>query len=668
MHTRINQPERVAVLPGIRSFTAFLSRNFRSRWAFVLLASLVAASQAPARSDTPALFSFQVDPAVLRPGETATLWVDVELLPNWHIYSTTTPPGGPLPTEIRIESGDRFRQIGPVIQPKPVRDYDPNFEMNVEYFGESVKFGLRAEVVPGVPQGEAALKGSITYMLCDPSTCLPPTTLPFKVPLHIVAGPPREIYVTTIAPAAPGVEQLDGVGSILDVERAVSRGLLPFLSLAFSMGLIALLTPCVFPMIPITVSFFTKQANTDRAESVLKSLVYCLGIVFTFTGLGLLLAATLGASGANRFAANPFVNLLIAGLFVAFALNLFGLFEIRLPTGLVNRFGSVGGGGYWTILAMGFAFTLTSFTCTAPFVGTLLVLTSQGSWTWPLLGMLAFSAAFALPFFFLSLFPQGLASLPKSGGWLNSVKVVMGFLELAAAMKFLSNVDLVWKWGVLSREVFLATWIAIFAICAIYLLGKVRLPHDSPLESVGPVRLITSLGCLAFSLYLLSGLQGSPLGEFDAFLPPYGSQGSISNMRGGEDLSWEDNYEEALATARRDGRPIFIDFTGYACTNCRWMEANIFSEPDVRSMLGRFVLVQLYTDGVGDVYARNRDFQEVRFGTVALPFYAVLSPTDREIARFPGLTRDKALFLRFLQMGLAESAQAKLPQSLSKGI
>ena len=282
--------------------------------------------------------------------------------------------------------------------------------------------------------------------------------------------------------------------------------------------------------------------------------------------------------------------------------------------------------------------------------------------------MLSFSAAFALPFFFLSLFPQGLSALPRSGGWLNSVKVVMGFLELAAALKFLSNVDLVWHWGVLSREVFIAAWIAIFVLCGVYLLGKIRLPHDTPMESVGPLRLLTSMGCLAFSFYLLTGLFGAPLGELDAFFPPYGSQGEIAQIRsGGEELTWGDNYEAALAEARASGKPIFIDFTGFACTNCRWMEANIFPDREVRPLLRRFVRVQLYTDGQGEIYDRNRAFQEDRFGTVALPFYAILDSDGHERARFPGLTRDRDLFVRFLKKGLSGDLQVNQPRVQENG-
>jgi thiol:disulfide interchange protein DsbD len=302
---------------------------------------------------------------------------------------------------------------------------------------------------------------------------------------------------------------------------------------------------------------------------------------------------------------------------------------------------------------MGFTFTLTSFTCTAPFVGTLLMLTSQGTWSWPVLGMLAFSAAFALPFFFLSLFPQGLGALPKSGGWLNSVKVAMGFLELAAAMKFLSNADLVWQWGIISREVFIAVWIAVFLLCAVYLLGKIRLPHDTPLETVGPVRLIASLAFLGFGLFLFTGLLGAPLGELDAFFPPYSSRGEIEQIKGGEELTWHSDLDEALQASKASGAPVFVDFTGYACTNCRWMEANIFPEPEVRRFLERFERLRLYTDGTGDVYAKNRDLQQSRFGTVALPFYAILSPSGQVLGTFPGMTRDRDLFLSFLRIGLS---------------
>ncbi|MBT4140951.1 MAG: hypothetical protein HOE48_23790, partial [Candidatus Latescibacteria bacterium] len=386
----------------------------------------------------PANFSVSIEPETVRVGESVTVWIDVTLTDDWHIYSATMPEGGPFPTEFML-SGTGFQQVRAIIQPSPIKEHDPNFDMVVEYYSKKVRFGVQAKVLDTAMMGNLTLSGEVTYMLCNATSCLPPDTYVFEMPVKIEAGAPRTEYVTSMAVVDGGEDDiLDGTGSIADVDRALSEGLGAFLYLSFSMGLLALLTPCVFPMIPITVSFFTKQESQSRGESIAKSLVYCGGIVFTFTGLGLILAMTLGASGAAQFAANPWINILITAIFVAFALALFGLFEIQLPYGLLNRLNQVQGGSYGAILLMGFTFSLTSFTCTAPFVGTLLVLTSQGTWMWPVLGMLAFSAAFALPFFFLSLFPQGLAALPQSGGWLNSVKVVMGFLELAAALKFLS--------------------------------------------------------------------------------------------------------------------------------------------------------------------------------------------------------------------------------------
>ena len=616
---------------------------------FVAVCVLMVLQSSAVMAQNEASFGVMVEPKAARVGEAVAVWIDVDLSDDWHIYSATTPPGGPYPTEIAL-SGTGFRQVGAVIQPRPIVEYDPNFEMNVEYYHPKVRFGVRAEVGEGMP-GERVLSGEVIYMLCNATQCLPPNTYTFEIPVMVEAGPARAEYVFSPveAPAVP----LDGTGSVADVERAITEGLSAFLYLSLWMGFLALLTPCVFPMIPITVSFFTKQETQSRRESVTKSLAYCGGIIFTFTGLGMVLAATLGASGAALFAANPWVNLLITAIFVAFALALFGLFEIRLPYGLLNKLNQVQGGSYGAILIMGFTFSLTSFTCTAPFVGTLLVLTAQGTWAWPILGMLVFSAAFASPFFFLALFPQSLSALPQSGGWLNSVKVVMGFLELAAALKFLSNVDLVWQWGIISREVFIAGWIAIFLLCGFYLLGKIRLPHDSVLDTVGPLRLLASSGCLAFGLYLMTGLFGAPLGEWDAFFPPYGSYGEIAKIRSGEpELTWRDDYEAGLAEAKATGKPVFIDFTGYACTNCRWMEANIFPEKEVHALLKQFVRVQLYTDGRGEKYKRNRDFQEAHFGTVALPLYAIMTPGGKEITHFPGMTRDVDIFVRFLKQGI----------------
>ena len=405
-----------------------------------------------------------------------------------------------------------------------------------------------------------------------------------------------------------------------------------------TMGALSLATPCVFPMIPITVSYFTKSAETNRASGLRLALVYCFGIIFTFTGLGLGLAAFLGATGINQFAANPWINLLITAVFIGFALNLFGLYQIGIPSSVLTKLSKAGSGsGYASALLMGLTFTLTSFTCTVPFVGTVLVATSQGDWLWPAMGMLGFSVVFAAPFFVLALAPRLMVSLPKSGGWLNSVKVTMGFLEVAAAMKFISNVDLVWRWGIFTREVVLCVWLATAVLAAVYLLGKFRLPHDSPIENLGVLRMTSALLFLAIGFYLFTGLMGASLGELDAFLPPR-TAGAFALTGGsrGQELTWHTNLDTALAQARQEQKLVFIDFTGYTCTNCRWMEANIFTLPAVHAGLQKYVRLQLFTDGAGKEYEDNQAYQKEKFGTVALPLYAILDAQGNKLATFPG--------------------------------
>jgi thiol:disulfide interchange protein DsbD len=299
---------------------------------------------------------------------------------------------------------------------------------------------------------------------------------------------------------------------------------------------------------------------------------------------------------------------------------------------------------------MGLTFTLTSFTCTSPFVGTLLVKAAEGRWQMPLVGMLAFSTVFALPFFLLAVAPQLVSRLPRAGGWMNSIKVAMGFLEVAAAMKFLSNVDLIWKWGIFTRSFVLAIWIAIGIILAVYLLGKFQLSHDSKPERIGAIRLTSAILSLSISFYLLTGLFGANLRWLQSFLPPK-DQDAISFGGGSrEEHKWiENNYEAALAQAKAENKHVFLDFTGYTCTNCRWMEANIFIEPDVQAEMGKFVLARLYTDGEGAVYEQQQKMEQDLFGTVALPYYAVVDADGATIATFPGLTRDKQEFIDFLR-------------------
>ena len=358
-----------------------------------------------------------------------------------------------------------------------------------------------------------------------------------------------------------------------------------------------------------------------------------------------------GAAGMARFAAHPWVNLAIAAMFVAFALNFFGLYEIRLPAGLLARLDRVtrdraSSGGLGAVLVGG-TFAVTTFTCTAPFVGTLLVLASQGQWQQPVVGLLVFSATFAVPFVLLALAPRALARLPRSGGWLNSVKVVLGLVELGAALKFVANADLVMGWGIFTRQVVLVSWALLCGVIAVYVVAR------------RPLRLAVASGFVALGIWLTVGLDGRPLGEIESFLPPRAEDtpaGAMAMAARGDEyegLQWYLNdLDGALAAAREGDDRVFIDFTGYTCTNCRWMESNMFTEPDVKEQLGRFVLARLFTDGEGEVYEDQMDYQKEQFGTIALPLYAVVDGEGETVATFLGLTRDREEFLDFLQGAL----------------
>jgi thiol:disulfide interchange protein len=465
-------------------------------------------------------------------------------------------------------------------------------------------------------------------------------------------APPGSTSPSSAAPPPRAVAA--GLAAVPRSGGADPQSLALFLWFAAVMGALSLLTPCVFPMIPITVSYFTRTGETARGKPARNALVYAAGIVATFTVLGMAVAVLVGAGGINRFAANPWINLLVTAIFIAFALNLFGLYQIGLPASLVTRLDGAtrGTGGSETagILVMGLTFTLTSFTCTTPFVGTLLVMAAQGSWIWPLLGLLVFSSVFALPFFLLALMPSAVAKLPRSGSWLGSVKVVMGFAELATAMKFLSNADLVLQWGVFTRNVVLAIWLLIAVLTALYLLGLVGRARE-PVRP-GPGRIVIAVATFAIAIYLGRGLTGRRIGEFESFLPP--PEGGVSSgttvVRG--ELSWLVNdFDAGLARATAEHKQVLVDFTGYTCTNCRWMEANMFPKPAVTHELARFVRVRLYTDGLGALYQRQQQMEQDKLGTVALPYYAIVDSLGDVKAQFLGMTRNTDEFVQFLSRG-----------------
>jgi thiol:disulfide interchange protein len=430
-----------------------------------------------------------------------------------------------------------------------------------------------------------------------------------------------------------------------------------FLWLAAVTGALSLLTPCVFPMIPITVAFFNGNAARSNRHALLHASLFAGGIIVTFTAIGLGLAVIVGAAGLSRFAANPAVNLAIGLVFVAFAASLLGLYDIPLPFGnrLLNRVDASArnrsGNAAGSVLA-GFAFTLASFTCTAPFIGPLLVAAARGDWMRPLAGMAVFSVVFATPFFLLALVPRWTTSLPRAGGWLRDVKVIVGLFELAAAVKFFSNADLVWRTGLISRRTSLLVWVTMSAIAVVYLI-RATLRGSISRTVARSLSWLSVCAAGAVTIWLASGLGGQSLGELEAFLPPPTDVTTTAATPGSSvALHWIVNdHQLALSQAAAEKRLVFIDFTGYTCTNCRWMEANMFARADVSAEMSKFVLSRLYTDGDGPVYDAQQKFQEDRFGTVALPLYAIVDASGKTVRTFSGLTRNPGEFIAFLQSG-----------------
>jgi thiol:disulfide interchange protein len=414
-------------------------------------------------------------------------------------------------------------------------------------------------------------------------------------------------------------------------------------------GALSLLTPCVFPMIPITVAYFNQRREHGSSHALRHAILFAGGIVVTFTALGLGLAVLVGAGGLSRFAAEPWVNIAIGVVFIAFALSLLGLYDLPLPFSnqFLNRIDSSArqqsGRAVGSVL-MGFAFTLASFTCTAPFVGPLLVSASRGEWQVPLVGMAIFSSVFAAPFFLLALVPRWTAALPRAGAWLRDVKVMVGLFEIAAALKFFSNADLVWGTNLLSRTTVLIAWIAIALIAAAFLAWRI-----ATTSSPSAYRWIAPAAAAGIAVWLAAGVRGKSLGEVEAFLPP----SDVPMFVGGgsaASLQWILNdHPKALASAAATNRLVFVDFTGYTCTNCRWMEANMFARPEISAALSGYVLSRLYTDGEGEMYEKQMQFQEDRFGTIALPLYAIVDGQGRTVRTFSGLTRSPAEFLAFLR-------------------
>jgi thiol:disulfide interchange protein DsbD len=636
----------------------------------------------------------------VRAGGTAELTLRAAIPPGWHLYSITQEPGGPIPTTIAVGPARSFALAGGIAGSVPRAELDPNFGMITETHDDSAVYRLPVRALAGA--GRHAVEVRVQYQTCNNRYCLPPVEDTLRAQLAVAGAPAASASAPDASPVGPGApppapvaspaagggspaepqvaaaggQERSGAAAPVPQERS-ARGLVAFLWLAAVMGALSLLTPCVFPMVPITISYFSRAERGSRAQArregdaapwrsrpeaarpeprapgVGDAFLYAGGIIGAFTALGLGFALVAGVAGMNRFAAHPVLNLAIAALFCAFAFSLFGLLEIALPPRVVNWLYRASGGSRYgrigTTLLMGVTFAVTTFTCTAPFVGTLLVTAAAGDWRWPAAGLLVFATVFALPFLVLALVPRAVAKLPRSGEWLSTVKVTLGFIELAAAFKFISNADLVLGWNVFTRDVVLAVWLAIFLALALY-LGGVRLRRPR----LGGVRYpLPGLAVAALVVWLGTGVGGRRLGELDSFLPP---ATTASGTRSAGELDWlVDDYDAALAGARRSGLPVLIDFTGYTCTNCRWMEANMFPRPDVTKELEHFVRVRLFTDGQSELNRQQQAFEQERFGTVALPLYAVVDDRGETRATFLGMTRDAAEFIEFL--GRARAAR-----------
>lgn len=608
-------------------------------------------------------------PDTVKAGEVFTVVVEAEIEGEWHLYSVLNPPdAGPYPTT--FSSGSTEMAIaGDVEENEAVIAYDPNFDTELGWHSNRAVFRIPVAFRPEL-EGDQTIRLEVLYQVCDDRSCLPPKTkvIEGQILLAGIADQPFDDF--------PDVTEAEisetGSFELTSDSRVASDGVWGFLWLAITAGFAALLTPCVFPLIPLVVSYFSNQSAGDKRTSWGQAIIFGISIVLIFTAIGALLALILGVAGVSQFASNPWVNLLIGVLFVVFGISLLGAFELRLPYQLTNWLNkkSHEGGGIVGTLFMGFTISAVSFSCTAPFVGAILAATTGGEWFYPIIGMLGFSTAFASPFVLFAMFPGYLESLPKSGAWMNLVKVVLGFIILAAAVKFLSNADIIWQWGIITRPLGIAVWITLFFLTGLYIIGSYALHGDKKPEYISTGRLFLAIPFFLFSFYLLPGLMGASLGIWDAWLPArQATDVSVVNAigRGGgvaaAEEAWSDDYERSAERAIAEGRPMFIDFTGYTCTNCRAMESTVFPLSNIVERFDRMEKVKLYTDG-GRRANENQRFQFELTGTLALPTYAIVDPyTGTVLDQLIGFTR-AAEFEKFLDRGIDRFQRVQMQRDL----
>jgi thiol:disulfide interchange protein DsbD len=611
------------------------------------------------------------------------LIINASIEKSWHLYSQNVPEDGPIPTSFSFETTSDFELIGNVTEEEGHTVDDPVFNMRIKYFENSATFKQRLKVLT---ENSFQIKGEVEFMVCDDSNCLPPT----YVDLNFSVSPKSTKIEATQQANVPEKNK----------NKSSDKSLLTIFIIAFFSGFAALLTPCVFPMIPMTVSFFTKQSKS-KAAGIKNAVIYGISIVIIYVVLGIIVSAVFGADALNALSTNVWFNIIFFLLLVIFAVSFLGAFEITLPSSWGTKVDAQADkGGIIGIFFMALALAIVSFSCTGPIVGTLLVeAAAGGSQVGPIVGMLGFSLALAIPFALFAAFPGWLNSLPKSGGWLNTVKVVLGFLELALAFKFLSNADLVLQLHWLEREVFLAIWIAIFGALAFYLFGKIQLPHDSPITHISVGRLSLGLVTLAFTIYMIPGLWGAPLNLISAFPPaqhysesPYGvgftklgsgssaaseSHGDVpdgAHIMAPHNILAFNDYDKGLAYAKEVGKPVMIDFTGHACVNCRKMEQNVWAKDKVLQVLkNEVVLISLYVDDkrkleegeqlesklrpgkklkyIGQKWS---EFQTIKYGANAQPFYVLMDHNEQNLIDPVAYTPDVDEYYNWLKEGIAK--------------
>ncbi len=623
---------------------------------------------------------------------------------KWHLYSQLVPENGPVPTKFTFDKSKDYQLDGKVSEPKPISEFDKNFDMVVKYFTKKAVFIQKVKITSAK---DFAFKGKLEYMCCDDSRCLPPEEIEFNIPVKLnvsesnvpsVTQPGDSLAKDTASKAVVKDSSKSDTTQVKnnDLNKTIGQddSLWMFFLLAFGWGLLAILTPCVFPMIPMTISFFMKSGKKGKMQAM----VYGLSIVTIYVIFGVLISVLFGADFGNWLSTHWIPNVLFFLIFVIFAASFFGYFEITMPSWLVNKsVQSEEKGGIIGTIFMALTLVLVSFSCTGPIVGTVVVQAMGGAVIKPVIGMLGFSLAFAIPFTLFAFFPQWLNKMPKSGGWLNSVKVVLGFIELAFALKFLNVPDQTYHWGILDREVYLAFWIVIFTLMGFYLIGKIKFPHDSDMPNIKSFpRLMLAIFTFTFVVYMIPGLWGAPLKALSGWLPPPETQdfdiSSIVREGSGEKTVSTNNacekplyadkltlplgltgyfdYDQALRCAKQTKKPVFLDFTGHGCTNCREMENRVWSNKEVLKRLREnFIIVALYVDDKviempeKDWYTnkegkqikllgkKNTEIQTKQFNANAQPFYAIVDADGKLLVTPSSYDKNIQTFIDFLDKG-----------------